>query len=339
LKQFLFLWSVLLCFFYYAGNCQEKKFSFTREKMASPFTIILYSDDSVQATLLADEGFRLVDSFVNIFSDYIEQSELSRLSSSSGSGRFVPVSSALFEIISESHKAYLLSQGAFDITMGPVIRLWRKARKEKQFPDSSAIAEKMKSVGFKKIRIDNANKRVHLVEKGMQLDLGGIAQGYIAQKVLERLFARGMRKVLIDVSGDIAAGNPPPGKEGWVVGINLPESEKLQKEHLLLKNQSVSTSGDIYQFIEHQGMKYSHIVDPGTGYGITSQRNVTVIAGNATTADWLATACSIMPIKQATQLAEKLHAEVLIAEMKNGAISRYSTKSFAKLYFTNNRNL
>lgn len=317
---------------------QEQKFSFTREKMASPFTIILYDKDSAHAKYLANECFNLVDSFVNIFSDYIDSSELNRLSRSAGFGNFMPVSPALYDIIKESQKAFILSKGAFDITMGPIIRLWRKARKEKQFPTKLAIAEKMKSVGFNKVLIDTVTKSIKLLQPAMQLDLGGIAQGYIAQKVLERLSNDNIKKVLIDVSGDIATGNPPPGKEGWVIGINLPESEQLQKNQLQLHNLSVSTSGDLYQFIEHEGKRYSHIIDPKTGYGITTQKNVTVIAGNTTIADWLATACSIMPVRKAKRLAKKMHAEVLIAQMKNGRIIQSESKNFNRFYYLNNRN-
>ncbi|MGI8634746.1 MAG: FAD:protein FMN transferase [Segetibacter sp.] len=323
---------------YINGRAQEKKFSFTREKMASPFTILLYDKDSAHATHLANDCFSMVDSFVNIFSDYIETSELSLLNASAGSGKFLPVSPALFDIISISQKACEQTKGAFDITMGPIIRLWRKARKEKKFPENTAIIEKMKSVGFKKVEIDNTASSIRLLQPGMQLDLGGIAQGYIAQKVLERLAQYNMKQALIDVSGDIATADPPPGKKGWIIGINLPESEKLQKQLLQISNISISTSGDLYQYIEHEGKKFSHIIDPKTGYGITSQKNVTVIAPDATTADWLATACSIMPVKKAKRLANRLHAEVLIAEMQNDKIVQSSTKKFSYFYFSNTRN-
>ena len=317
---------------------QEKKFSFTTEKMSSPFTIILYDEDSAHANYLAKQCFQLVDSFVNIFSDYIDTSEISRLSKSSGSDRLVPVSPALFDIILESKKAFVLSNGAFDITMGPIIRLWRKARKEKIFPEPSAIAEKMKKVGFDKMEINEANRSIKLTQPEMVLDLGGIAQGYIADKVLDRLKQNNIKEALIDVSGDIATGNPPPQKKGWTVGINLPESEQLQKQLLLISNMSVSTSGDIYQFIEHDGKRYSHIIDPKTGYGVTTQKNVTVIADNTTTADWLATACSILTLKKAKRLAKRLHAEVLIAERKNDKIVQSSTKKFSSFYYSNSRN-
>ena len=338
MKHFLFLVFILIELA--RGNVygQEKKFSFTREKMASPFTIILYDNDSARANFAVNDCFNLADSFINIFSDYIEKGELNQLSLSAGSGKFIQVSPALFEIIKESEKAYILTKGAFDITLAPVIRLWRKARKEKQFPEASAIAAKMKSVGFDKVKIDTITKSIKLTTKDMQLDLGGIAQGYIAQKVLERLFSKNIRKALINVSGDIATGDAPPQKKGWTIGINLPESESLQKKQLLLHNLSVSTSGDIYQFIEHEGKRYSHIIDPKTGYGITSQKNVTIIADNCTTADWLATACSIMSVKKAKRLAYKMHAEVLIAEMKHGRIVQHETRKFSYFYSLHTRN-
>ncbi|MCW3078824.1 MAG: FAD:protein transferase [Segetibacter sp.] len=338
MKQFLFLLIALIQFTSSRAQAQEKRFSFTREKMASPFSIIFFHSDSSASNLIANQCFKLADSFINIYSDYIESSELNQLSLSSGSGRFVPVSPALIDIIKESEKAYILTKGAFDITMGPVIRLWRKARKEKQFPEASAIAAKMKSVGFDKVKIDTVTNSIKLTAKDMQLDLGGIAQGYIAQKVLERLYSNNIRKALINVSGDIAAGEAPPLKRGWTIGVNLPESEELQINKLVLSNRSVSTSGDMYQFIEHEGKKFSHIIDPKSGYGITSMKNVTVIANDATTADWLATACSIMPIKKAKRLAKKLRAEVLIAELKNGVIVQSSTKKFSYFYNLNTGN-
>lgn len=338
-KLYRYLIAVIVCITWCLKVCgQERRFSFTKEKMASPFTIILYEKDSVRANHLATECFNLVDSFVNIFSDYIDRTELSQLSSTAGSGRFIKVSPALFDIIQESEKAFKFSEGAFDITMGPIVRLWRKARKEKKFPSTTAINEKMKSVGFDKLEIDTGSRSIKLIQPGMQLDLGGIAQGYIAQKVLERLFQSNVKKALIDVSGDIAAGDPPPGKEDWTIGINLPEREELQNKQLFLHNRSVSTSGDLYQFIEHRGKRYSHIIDTKTGYGITTQKNVTVIAENATTADWLATACSILTVKKAKRLAEQFHAEVLIAYMKDGNVIQTSTKKFSDLYYQNKRN-
>lgn len=322
---------ILIIFFAFVHRCkaQEKRFSFSRPKMGSPFSIIFYDADSLHAVKAANDCFNLVDSFVNIFSDYIDSSELNQLSNSAGTNNYVPVTPSLYDIIVQSQKAYKLSNGAFDITAGPIIKLWRKARKEHRFPDRSAIAENKNLVGFNKVKIDTASKSVLLVRQGMQLDLGGIAQGYIAQKVLERLTLHSIKRALIDVSGDIAMGEPPPQKKGWTIGVNLPErTEDLQKKKLLLHNCTVSTSGDVYQYMEYKGKKYSHIIDPRTGYGVTTQRNVTVIAADGATADWLATACSILSISKAKRLAQKMNAELMIAQIKNGKIISHTTKNF-----------
>lgn len=325
----------LVIIFHLVFSCyaQEKRFSFSRPKMGSPFSIIFCDIDSLHAIKTADGCFNLVDSFVNIFSDYIDSSELNRLSNSSGQNKYLKVTPALYDILLQSQKAYRLSDGAFDITTGPLIKLWRKARKEQRFPDPLSIKEKRNLVGFNKIRIDTASKTVQLLQSGMQLDLGGIAQGYIAQKVLDRLKLHSIKSALVDVSGDIAMGEPPPGKRGWTIGVNLPErTEELQKKKLLLRNCTVSTSGDVYQYIEHGSKRYSHIIDPRTGYGVTSQRNVTVIATDGTTADWLATACSILAVHKAKKLARKMNAQLMIAQIKNERLIFHTTRNLKKFF-------
>jgi thiamine biosynthesis lipoprotein len=121
-----------------------------------------------------------------------------------------------------------------------------------------------------------------------------------------------------------------PGTNGWSIGINAPENkEEILQKKLLLQNKSVATSGDVYQYMEKDGKKYSHITDPRTGYGVSFQRNVTVIANDGATADWLATACSILPLQKAKKLARKMNAELLIATIKKGKINFYATKGFA----------
>jgi thiamine biosynthesis lipoprotein len=138
---------------------------------------------------------------------------------------------------------------------------------------------------------------------------------------------------LVDAGGDIVFGDAPPNKKGWIVGVNQPEqADDLLPEKLQLHNISVATSGDVYQFIEHDGKKYSHIIDPATGYGVTSLRNVTVIANDGALADWLATACSILPINKAKKLALSLHAELLITENVNNQLKRNNTKGFDKYW-------
>jgi FAD:protein FMN transferase len=311
-------------------TAQEKRFSFTQPKMGSPFTIIFYAADSGQANVLAKQCFNLVDSFVFIFSDYIDSSELSKLSASAGNQTAVSVSPALFDILLQSKIAFDKSDCAFDITVGPLSKLWRKIRKTKQFPTDEAIQANRKLTGFDKLILDTINKKVTLLQPGMQLDLGGIAQGYIAQKIIDFLHSKNVHHALVNASGDIVMSQAPPGSDGWTVGVNVPESaDELLSKTLIIQNKAVTTSGDVYQFIEHEGKRYSHIIDPRSGYGITSQRNVTAIASDGTTADWLATACSILSIKKAKKLARQVGAEILIAEIKKEKLAFYSTKGFA----------
>lgn len=294
----------------------------------------MYCSDSIQANHLAAKCYTLVDSFVVIFSDYIDSSELSKLSATAGIAPGpVSLSPAMFDMLMLSKMAFNKSNGAFDITIGPLVKLWRKARKLKQFPTKEQLQLVSKLVGFNNLIIDAVNKTATLLKKGMQLDLGGIAQGYIAQKIIDFLRAQNIEQALVNVSGDIVTSNAPPGSNGWQVGVNVPETtDELLPKTLQIQNRAVTTSGDAYQYVEHNGKRYSHIIDPRTGYGLTSQRNVTAIAKDGATADWLATACSILSIKKAKKLAKQLDAEILIGQLKNGKLIFHATPGFNRFW-------
>ena len=323
----------ILLFIGLSANAQLQRFSFTESKMGSPFTIIFYDNDSVRARFIAQNCFQRVDSLVNIFSDYIDSSELNRLCAHAGTGLYFKCSPLLFDMLLKSKYAYEKSKGSFDITLGPVTRLWRRARKEKIFPAKTLVKEKLALTGCQKIQLDTLTHTVCLQQAGMQLDLGGIGQGYIAQEVIDFLKHQHIDNALVNASGDIVCTGTPPGTQGWTIAVNVPESEdELLPDQLLIANRSVTTSGDVYQYMEHHGKRYSHIVDPATGYGITSQKNVTVIAGDGTTADWLTKACSILPINTAKELAAHLHAALLIAEVRKGKPVLYMSKGFAQYW-------
>src|SRR5258708_491062 len=330
-----------LTFFFFhfvISQAQLKRYSFAANKMGSPFNIILYSDDSVKASRISNQCFGLVDSLVTSISDYIDDSELNKLCASAGTNTPFKCSPALFEILLLSNRAYEKSNCSFDITLGPLTRLWRNARKKKIFPDSSRVKEKLQLTGFNKILIDTIKCSVTLLQKGMLLDLGGIAQGYIAQQTIQFLKNQNIKNALVDVSGDIVCIGKPPGTGGWTIAINAPESEdQILLRHLSIANMAVTTSGDVYQYMEFNGAKYSHLIDPSTGYGITLQRNVTVIAADGTKADWLTKACSLLPIAKAKKLARGLDAAVLIVEIKRGKLVFHSSKEFRHFWKTSTR--
>ena len=300
--------------------------------MGSPLNIIFYAQDSVIANKQARACFKLVDSLNHIFSNYDSSSELTRINNNAGIAKSM-ASPLMWELLLESKRAYTKSHGAYNIAMGPLTHLWRIARRLKQFPTATQIKNNLLLSDFNKIQINAQDHSIYLSAKGMQLDFGGIGKGYIAQKIVDFLNTQGIPESLVDAGGDIVLGNAPPNKKGWTVGVNQPEqAENLLPEKLQLHNLSVATSGDVYQFIEHNGKKHSHIIDPATGYGVNSLRNVTVIANDGALADWLATACSILPIHQAKKLANAMHAELLITELINNRIQPYSTKGFEQYW-------
>jgi thiamine biosynthesis lipoprotein len=307
---------------------QAKKFHFVQNKMGSPFNLILVSNDSAKASDLAKASFALIDSFNHIYSDYDSSSELSKLKLNAGNG-FQSCSPALWDILIQSKLAFEISHHTFDISIGPLSSLWKAKRKKQLFPDSLTIKETLTLVGLHKIFWDTSKHQILIPQKGMKLDLGGIAKGYIAQKVIDFLINQGIDAALADAGGDITMSNAAPGTDGWVVGVNIPETtDDLLKNKLSLANYSVATSGDAYQYIEHNGKKYSHIIDPRSGYGVSFQRNVTVIAKNGTLADWLATACSILSIHEAKDICKKLQAELFISTIENSKITVYQTRGF-----------
>jgi thiamine biosynthesis lipoprotein len=307
---------------------QLKRFEFSQNKMGSPFNLIFYHTDSTEAGSLAKECFSIVDSLNTIFSDYTSESEVGKLALQTTASS-LKVSDELFEMIIRSKNAWEKSGKTFDITIGALTQLWRKAKTENRFPTGDEIKTAKQASGFENLIIDNKAKEISFKKKGVRLDFGGIVPGYAAQRVIDLLKSKNIHIALADASGDIVMGDAPPGKNGWTIGINLPENEnELWDKKLELKNGAVSTSGDLYRYIIHNGRRYSHIISPRTGYGVTSQRNVTVIAKDGATADWLATACSILSIEKALALATKENAALLIAIMKNEKIVTYKTKNF-----------
>ena len=306
---------------------QSKKYTFSQPKMGSPLNIMLYADDSTKANQIATEAYKIADSLNLIYSDYLENSELSLLSKKSGANEFTKVSSALWDILNLSVKASKQSKGAYDITVGSIVKLWRKARKEKVLPEENILKNTLQSVGYQYVILDSTTHAVKLLQSNTQLDLGGIAKGYVAQVIVDFCVKEGIEKVLVDAGGDLAMATQYD--KPWKIGVTIPNSEELIPRYLILQNQAVATSGNMYQYVEIEGKRYSHIVNPKTGLGVAHQRNVTVIAPDGATADWLATACSVLSVKKALRLIKSMpNCELLMAEIRKGKLKIWQSEGF-----------
>jgi thiamine biosynthesis lipoprotein len=288
------------------GGLSEQRFEFESMHMGTTFRIVLYSADKETAKSAADAAFARVAELDNCMSDYKQTSELMRLCRKFATevGEPVKVSDDLFFVLSRGEELSKKSDGAFDVTVGPVVQLWRLARRTQELPDPKEFAAARARVGYQKVKLDPARKTVQLTTPGMQLDLGGIAKGYAADEALKLLKEKfGISRALVAASGDIACGDPPPGKDAWTVDI-APLTRKEKARCLALANAAVSTSGDLEQFVVINGVRYSHVLDPRTGMGLTGQRSVTVIAPNGITADSMTKAVSVLPPERALMLVE-----------------------------------
>ncbi len=310
----------------------QNKYVFQRPEMGSPFTITIEAADSLAASRAAAKAFELADTLNARLSDYLDSSEINRLSATSGQNRYIKISAPLFDILQRSQEAARLTNGSYDVTVGPIVKLWRKARRTGIFPDKDSIAAALKISGWRYLHLDSIDHSAGLEKPGMQLDVGGLGKGFVAQAALHLLSQQGFPSAMVNAGGKIVTGRPPSGKPGWIIGINAPgEKEKILPLLLSLQQQAIATSGDIYQYVEWKGRRYSHIVDPKTGIGLTRRRNVTVIAADGTTADWLATACSILSFRKSLQLIRHFPgAALFITENRNGHIIQKSSANFSK---------
>ncbi len=313
----------------------QKKYVFEQVKMGSPFTITIYTKDSAGAKTIATQAFQLADSLNNILSDYIDSSEINKLSATGGQGNYVPVSSPLFDIIQCAQTASKLSKGAYDITIGPIVILWRKARKTGVFPDKDSLQMALQKTGYQYVHLDTIQRSVLLDKKGMRLDVGGLGKGFVAQAALDLIIKSGLNSAMVNAGGKIVMADAPGNQKGWLIGVNEPEEKSdILSRMLSLQNIAVSTSGDIYQYAEIGGKKYSHIVNPKTGVGLLNSKNVTAVAPDGTTADWLSTACSILSVKKSMRLVKKIKgAALLITEKKDDTIEKRSSRHFKNYYF------
>jgi FAD:protein FMN transferase len=282
------LWLVLLggCSLPDAAPLSEHVFA--EPHMGTRITIKLWTDGPGRAARAARAGFAVFAALDARLSDYKPDSELSRLSDAAG-GPPRPVSRELFDLLLESKRLAERTNGAFDVTIAPVVLLWRKARKERRMPDPDALKAARALVGHGDLELDAGGRTARLRRPGMRLDLGGIAKGYACDQALAAVAAEGVPRAYVDAGGGMSIGDPPPGRDAWRIGM-IGDARRM----LLLKNCGVATAGDIEQHVEIEGRRYSHIVDPATGLGLTNRAMATVVAPTGLAADAVDTAICIL---------------------------------------------
>jgi thiamine biosynthesis lipoprotein ApbE/formylglycine-generating enzyme required for sulfatase activity len=266
--------------------------------MGTLVSIKLYAHDAVEAQGGFRAAFDRIAQLDGILSDYKHDSELSRIARTAVR-RTVEVSEDLFHVLAASQELADRSGGAFDITIGPVVSLWRDARKKNQLPDPRLLESALSRCGYRKLHFDFTTHTVLLDQPGMQLDVGGIAKGYAADEALAELRRLGIGRALVAVSGDLAFSDAPPGRKGWRIEIAA-TGRVVELEHA-----AVSTSGDAEQHLDVNARRYSHIIDPITGIALGNGIVVSVIAPHGVTADGLSTAISVLDGRRGADLVRR----------------------------------
>jgi len=318
------------------GDPSGLRFQYEQTEMAVPVKLVFYAPDQDTANRAAQAVFQRFRQLNAILSDYDPDSELRRLCDTAGKGKAVPVSDELWRVLSHAQGLAERTDGAFDATVGPVVRVWRLVRQSKSMPPPQELIEFLKrtksQVGFRLVRMDPQQRAVELTKRGMRLDFGGVAKGLALDEAICVLAKHGVHRAMVHAGGDIGLADPPPAKPGWVIGIAPREPDGPPSFSLSLSRCFVATSGDMWQYVVLGGKRYSHIVDPRTGLGLTDRCNVTVVAPNGMTADGLSTAvCVLGPEKGLPLIEQTQGAAAYVVRASQGETANWQSSRWKDL--------
>jgi thiamine biosynthesis lipoprotein len=273
--------------------------------LGSPFEITVVAQDTLKANEYIDVAIAEVKRIENLISDWIPTTQISEINNNAGI-QPIKVSDELFDLLERALKISKLTNGAFDISYASMDKIWKFDGSMKEMPTPEAIKESVSKIGYENIILNDKEKTVFLKLGGMKLGLGGIGQGYIADKVKELLMSKGCKSGLVNVSGDINAWGKQPNGESWKVGIVNPMNKNNIFATFPLVNSAVETSGSYEKYVVFNGIRYSHIIDPRSGYPATGIVSVSVFAKQTEIADALATGIFVLGVEVGLDLVNQL---------------------------------
>jgi FAD:protein FMN transferase len=272
------------------------RYEYSAPSMGSMLDIVVYAKDQQQAQACIDAGLNEVDRLSQILSNYDQSSEISQLCRSPINTP-TPLSFDLGQVLQESLRWNKISNGKFDISVGRLTQLWRRCRKLRILPSEVERREALsqRKATYVAVEIDGSKVwHASFPTDGIVLDLSGIATGYILDRMLEKMTSVGPESILINAGGDIRVGKAPPEKIGWRIDVAGLGKESPALMTYWLEDGAVTTSGDLFQYVEIDGRRYSHLIDPDSGSPIERRQSVTVFASRAIDADAGATALAVL---------------------------------------------
>ncbi|MEM7574009.1 MAG: FAD:protein FMN transferase [Bacteroidota bacterium] len=263
--------------------------------MGTLFRFVIYCQDNEKVEASLEMAFAKIDELEQQMSDYRLESELSRLCANPPVNEAQEISPEFWQVLQFSQELAMASQGAFDPSIGPLSKLWRRAIRQQELPDSARIQEAQHLVNYQWLELLPQN-RIRFLREGIQLDLGGVAKGFALDAAAAILEDNGITSYLIDGGGDLLLGAAPPEREGWEISLNQGGALTPQS------NVAITSSGATYRYLEWEGKRYSHIIDPRSGWGLSQHRITTVIGPVGMVADGLASALSVLSEEEAERL-------------------------------------
>jgi FAD:protein FMN transferase len=258
-------------------NAEMLRMEASVEAMGSAYSIVAYDEDRYALQAGVDAAFDEVRRLDALMSNYKPASELSKINQLAADHPVV-VSQETFDLLSACLEYSRLSDGAFDITVGDLMKVWGFYKGSGHMPKPGEVRDALKTVGWRKVRLDPEHRTVFFTEKGVELDPGGIGKGYAVDRMVAILKHK-VRSALVTAGGSSIYGfGAPPGETGWPIDIRNPFDESKPEAEVVLKDQSMSTSGSYEKFFTADGKIYSHIMDPRTGFPATGMISVSVIA-------------------------------------------------------------
>ena len=310
---------LLLCLLVSCGPGEKRLYKETRASMYTIVEITVSSDSQQKAKTAIDNAFGELERLAKLLNFYAEDSEISAVNRNAGN-KPVRVSPETVEIIEKALYVSENTGGAFDITVGPLVRLWDFQKKI--IPDRAIVKEKLKLVGYKHIVIDKEASTVFLKTKGIQIDLGGIIKGFAADKAVEILKQQGIKAGIVAIAGDIKTFGIRPDGGLWKVGIQNPRQQTDKDEitaTIAMTDMAISTSGDYERYFIIDGKRYHHILNPKTGYPADECRSVSIIAKDGSITDPFSTGIFILGAEKGIKLLEEMGIDGIIVD-KNGKI-------------------
>ena len=294
-----------------------KTFTKSIKLMGSDFQLGVVSDDKISAREFLDLGVNEIKRIEHLLSEYLPDSQTTRINQKAFYSD-IKIDDETFNLIDRSINISRLTKGCFDISVAPLKKMYNFKNQDFVFPSKEGVKETLKSVGYNKIQLNHKNRKIRLLDSQTRISFAAIGKGYASDMVKKLWLEKGVLSGFINASGDMNVfGNKADGSD-WKIGIANPDMIAETLLFVPIRNASVATSGDYIQFFDYKGKRYSHNINPITGFPLVGIKSVTVFSPSAELSDALATAIYVKGVKEGIKFVNELpKTHVIIIDNKN----------------------